>query len=114
MDKKIKKLWLKALRSGKYKQAMHTLKNNNNEYCCLGVLCDIYAKINKKKGFDKHNYFLDENAILPMKVIKWAGLSTEGYKYDCQNVRIGDNSLSNLNDKGKSFKYIANVIDKKL
>lgn len=40
MNKKIKKLWLKALRSGEYKQGKLALRIKN-KYCCLGVLCDI-------------------------------------------------------------------------
>jgi hypothetical protein len=55
MDEKLKAKWVKALRSGKYKQAKDYLKTeievfddesgetSRNEigYCCLGVLCEI-------------------------------------------------------------------------
>ena len=34
----IKEKWLTALRSGEYKQGKYYLKNDNNCYCCLGVL----------------------------------------------------------------------------
>lgn len=33
--------WLVALRSGKYKQGRASLRNINDEFCCLGVLCDV-------------------------------------------------------------------------
>ena len=33
--------WLKALRSGKYKQGTFALHRSNGTFCCLGVLCDI-------------------------------------------------------------------------
>ena len=33
--------WLEALRSGDYKQGQIYLRNKENEFCCLGVLCDI-------------------------------------------------------------------------
>lgn len=37
--------WIKALRSGEYKQAQNKLKNTQkNSFCCLGVLCDLAAK----------------------------------------------------------------------
>lgn len=51
MDKKLKKAWVKALRSGKYAQGCGSLKKNEDggtKYCCLGVLCDIKAKQTKK------------------------------------------------------------------
>lgn len=35
------KRWIKALRSGKYKQGKKALRTSNNEFCCLGVLCDV-------------------------------------------------------------------------
>lgn len=40
MDKAIKRKWVKALRSGKYKQAREALKRGDR-YCCLGVLCNV-------------------------------------------------------------------------
>lgn len=39
--------WIKALRSGKYKQGTGYLCKND-KYCCLGVLCEIA----KQKGID--------------------------------------------------------------
>ena len=35
------KRFVKALRSGKYKQTTGKLQNANS-YCCLGVACDLY------------------------------------------------------------------------
>lgn len=35
-----KKKWLKALRSGEYKQGKNYLRKGD-EFCCIGVLCDI-------------------------------------------------------------------------
>ena len=40
MKKEIKKKWVNALRSGKYKQAKGRLRYKDR-YCPLGVLCDI-------------------------------------------------------------------------
>ncbi len=33
--------WLAALRSGEYAQGRGRLKNNSDEFCCLGVACDV-------------------------------------------------------------------------
>ena len=76
MKKRIRELWIKALRSGKYKQTRHRLKKAG-KYCCLGVLCDLAAKegIGKWKG----NSFITADEIqegdCPIEVMEWAGLS---------------------------------------
>jgi hypothetical protein len=41
MDPKLKKEWIKQLRSGQYKQGRCRLRSPRNEFCCLGVLADI-------------------------------------------------------------------------
>lgn len=45
MNKQIKSKWLKALRSGKYKQIQGFLTDSTDDgekgYCCLGVLRDV-------------------------------------------------------------------------
>ena len=43
MKKRVKKLWVEALRSGGYKQGRKRLRYGDT-YCCLGVLCDLYRK----------------------------------------------------------------------
>lgn len=40
MDQKIKRRWVKALRSGKYQQGRNQLMRSTR-MCCMGVLCDI-------------------------------------------------------------------------
>jgi hypothetical protein len=41
MDQEIKKRWVEALRSGKYRQGRERLRSTDNDFCCLGVLCDV-------------------------------------------------------------------------
>lgn len=41
MDKKLAMKWVKALRSGKYKQGQVGRLKSESGYCCLGVLCEI-------------------------------------------------------------------------
>lgn len=48
MRPSIKKRWLAALRSGKYKKGTGSLKYND-KYCSLGVLCTIMKPSIKKK-----------------------------------------------------------------
>ena len=45
----VKRKWLAALRSGKYKQGDSLMYNkNDNSYCCLGVLCEIEGATTKQ------------------------------------------------------------------
>lgn len=48
MKKSIMTKWVKALRSGEYKQGFGYLCNEGN-HCCLGVLCEIAPKSLKVK-----------------------------------------------------------------
>ena len=49
----LKKAWVEALRSGKYKQGRLALYDKHNEsYCCLGVLCKVAGKM-ESLGKDK-------------------------------------------------------------
>lgn len=41
MKPELKTKWIRALRSGKYKQGRGRLRTQKSSMCCLGVLCDI-------------------------------------------------------------------------
>lgn len=146
MKKRVLTKWLKALRSGKYKQGRGTLcqidKNGNESFCCLGVLCDLYnkeQKRNKKRGLHVEittegsmvsilvpkaasiKSYDDCDGTLPNKVIKWAGFRE--YNSDGEFLYDGNGKtpveLINLNDgnsdlkvKRHSFAKIADIIEK--
>jgi len=116
MDKKIKKLWLEALRSGKYKQGRGQLKTDDNKFCCLGVLCDLHSKEFNREWKENDDY-LGCDLNLPIEVQKWAGLEENApIVKDSQNI---DQHLDGFNDgigsvKSRSFKQIANYIEKSL
>lgn len=117
MKQNIKKIWIEALRSGDYKQGTGALRiTSENEkgetiinHCCLGVLCNLHKKIMKKKGWDGYNY-LGEDCFIPESVKKWAGLESGNGAFEYKNGE--STSLVSLNDEGKSFKQIANIIEK--
>lgn len=92
MDQKIKKEWVKALRSGEYKQGRGRLKCGD-EYCCLGVLGRVIK--------------IDENdlcrGMLDVKEMCKIGLSAWDAGY-----------LAQANDEGRSFAKIADYIEETL
>jgi len=124
MNSQIKQKWIDALRSGKYHQGQSKLYSGDG-FCCLGVLCDIYAKEvgdiawvkkdpSKTVDDDKWDYwyFDDQSEVLPDCVCKWAEMDeddpvlTKGQYYLT--------SLAELNDKGATFEDLAEVIEEQL
>lgn len=104
MNKRIKKLWIEALKSGEYEQGYDRLLNPGEKYdkfCCLGVLVDIYALEHPEERI--WNVCQDEG-VLPNKVMKWANL-------DRKNPKVRYRPLAGINDSGiYTFKMIANLI----
>lgn len=111
MNAKVKTKWLKALRSGEYDQTTGKLLDRTSEgdkFCCLGVLCNLYAQEHPGTGFRANGqglyYFDDKNGTLPDRVKKWAG-SLKGLELEL--VRLND-------EHNFSFNQIANFIEEKL
>lgn len=105
MNPKIKKRWVDELRSGKYPQGKGQLKDGNGNYCCLGVLCEIHRE--ETGGEWKDDSYLNRNTVLHYSVVEWARLPDE-------NPKCGGSSLAFLNDNGKTFTEIADIIEKEL
>lgn len=111
MKERIKKLWVAALRSGKYKKGKRMLHPTKDRFCCLGVLTALYC--DEKVKLDKtRSRLLDKNVVLPETVQKWAGLKVS-------DPFVVDRTLSRHNDggytgnlRGQSFKTISNLIEK--
>ena len=107
MNKKIAKLWVEELRSGHWEQGKLFLEHTNT-YCVMGILANIAATY----GICSHSgngiaRFDGKSFIVPKSVIEWAEMKTElgqipGLKY----------SLAEMNDNGKSFKYLADIIER--
>ena len=125
MKKNIAKLWTSALRSGDYKQGYNSLhlinKHNEETFCCLGVLCDLYQKDRRKKkkkmlDVNKTAAFVVEynahGASLPSEVMRWAGIATALGDFGFNSSVGACTSLANLNDGlGYDFNYIAKFIE---
>jgi len=115
MNPQIKQKWVDALRSGEYQQTQRYLRTDNG-FCCLGVLCDLYAKENNVEWNlvnNGHNYeFQDKESYLPSSVRKWAGVKSHNADFIINETRT--ETLANLNDMGFAFNEIADVIEKQL
>ena len=120
MNTQIKQQWIQALKSSHYQQTTTYLRTEEG-YCCLGVLCDLYAKEHDdvewdKDGEDDDYEFLSEIQTLPIEVMKWAGLSDrDPYYVVPEDIETGKMNicLSAMNDNGTSFEKIAQVIEEK-
>lgn len=112
MDQRIKELWIEALTSGEYKQGRRLLHNIDNEFCCLGVLCDLHSKETGEKWmqpalFHDHtgHRYNGYSGILPDVVMEWAGLDSDIGEYEA-----GCGALTTDNDNGLTFAEIAETI----
>lgn len=100
MDQKLKRKWVAALRSGKYKQGKNRLKTKHG-FCCLGVLRDV--------DDPKCTRTTNEGLLAPMDAERF-GLTTGRMR-----------ALAGMNDgtgdydgARKSFKEIADYIARNL
>lgn len=102
-----RKKWVSALRSGNYQQGTEALRNGD-EYCCLGVACDISglgkwanSEYIVVQGRETYSHFTH----LPSSVKEWLGLLSANGAYR------SDFSLIMRNDDGDTFLEIADIIE---
>ena len=113
MNQEVKKIWVEALRSGKYQQGRGKLKRSDDlkpTYCCLGVLCEVA-------------YPNDANYHADLTVPTEETLKLAGLKYDGMDIKtfrklwmMNDGHDDNVHNDGKfyNFKEIANWIEENL
>ena len=99
MRAEVKKAWVDALRSGKYKQGRGALRSGGNEYGCLGVLIDVL-------GID---WYPPSNSVMD------DSYSIEGsFTYEHELRPLKSYTLIMMNDEDKmSFAEIADYIEEK-
>jgi hypothetical protein len=101
VKKDIAEKWVAALRSGEYKQCRHQLRTQVDEYCCLGVLCEV-LKIpvgTPSPGIPRTYVYDGEPCTLSKSIRDRVGL------VDC-------GTLMSMNDDGETFATIADYIEK--
>lgn len=110
MDKRVKDLWLAALRSGDYPKGENALRNTTG-FCCLGVLCDLHAKETGHtwEGCTLMSYY-GRTGLLPPVVMRWAGIPT--------SLSVGGRGveyiLADANDLNDTFDPVIEIIEKEL
>ncbi len=113
MKKSIKKAWVAALRSGEYKQGTGQLRNKRNEFCCLGVLCNLHAQAHPEiaaNQTDSTRYLY--SSTYPMKEVRdWAGVEATGGRVV---INGKTKTLEWHNDNGCTFAEIADAIEAQL
>lgn len=111
MKKSIMEKWVKALRSGEYKQGKDRLRSKDDKFCCLGVLCNLHAQEHPEIAKHETNplTYLNHAGLPSSEVLEWAGFR---YDNECGWISTIGTDLVTLNDTGKSFKQIANIIEK--
>ena len=127
MNPEVKQKWIDALRSGKYEQGSEKLRSVTG-YCCLGVLCDLYAQEHDTqwefRGNEETNlqpmdywYFDDQSEFTPDSVRDWAGLphGNPTVRVDIAETEDEDEwfyheQIADLNDSGYTFTELSKII----
>lgn len=109
MNKNLKAKWLKALRSGRYKQTQCALERRDENgkiigQCCLGVLCRVMKVKPVCSATNQFTYFDGNYGMLSDERLKKAGLTKDEARH-----------LAALNDgDDATFPDIANYIEQNL
>ena len=116
MKPEIKQKWIDALAT--YKQGRGYLRNQKYEFCCLGVLCDIYSKEVGVEWTPSDDYIEGAMEIEggltspPEEIMEWAGLS---FIPRVNIESLGMIPLTWVNDKlNYTFPQIAELIREQL
>jgi len=112
VNQEIKEKWIEALLSGNYKQGQNYLRDSGEQFCCLGVLCDLYVKEGHGQWEKEGHYWRlgGRNGFLSGPVMEWAGL-TSSCGWEIQEYENDeDKSLVQMNDSGRTFVEIAEKI----
>jgi hypothetical protein len=119
MNPELKAKWLEALRSGKYTQGRGRLKTNDNEYCCLGVLCDVSGKgfwdVFVERGQPGYTVQGQRLTMTASAVIDEGLPITQILKDGRTYPDSAETALVDMNDReGKSFEEIAKFVEEYL
>lgn len=104
MDAGLKVEWMKALRSGEYKQGRDCLLNDSGAYCCLGVAAVVAGyQINSQ-----HDRILRPDGSSSDLCSSYGTLEDFGLSGTARG------HLIQMNDSGKTFGDIADWVEANL
>lgn len=113
--------WVDALRSGRYQQGRGSLHGTPQEFCCLGVACDIYRQETGNGEWqspfefeEDDTYFMLDGQLYqslpPTKVDDYFGIDPIYHKPEFDLPKF-----ITMNDEDKlTFEQIADVIERTL
>lgn len=111
MNEEIRDEWVRRLEGGDYTQGRTALRIGD-EYCCLGVLCEMAVEAGVVRRVPNGNFFgytngeaRPEEYLLPLPVMLWAGLDTVN-----PWSQLLEEGLTAMNDSGVPFSEIAQII----
>lgn len=106
LDPKVKAKWVKALRSGKYKQTKYQLRHPDEGYCCLGVLCETAGATWEDESY----------AYIDGEQVSECGLLFQSFRKKLGLSKKAQSALIKKNDglRGKTFPEIADYIEERL
>lgn len=111
--------WVAALTSGKFRQGKNMLRTPRNNYCCLGVACEVYHQATGKGRWEKRDkdwYFVvgnaSESSAMPEAVMRWFGLPDNDPDLLQRGGEAFGKQASSLNDGGTRFPTIARAIER--
>lgn len=94
--------WTSALRSGLYQQTRNRLQDENG-YCCLGVACKIF--ISQEKQLLENDRIIGSLPFHQPATPQWIR-AVEAIVVSRLGITLGG-----LNDSGKSFEEIADILE---
>lgn len=102
LNPEFKTKWLAALRSGDFEQGRDFLAGYG-KFCCLGVGCVVLGI-----GPEGENGNLRTDQPAGFATLAWDGETTNDFEYEALSAQC---DLARMNDAGKTFLEIADIIE---
>lgn len=115
MKAKLKEKWLKALRSGDYHQGRTRLRDIHDQFCCLGVLCDMSSKGSWRR--DQHDTISYRFELKGTDNEPLTAMMGSLHQYALKEFGLSSSAeitLIRMNDHGESFEEIADWIEENI
>lgn len=108
--------WCQALESGQYQKGVGKLKDEDGNYCCLGVLCEI-LELESEPFYDEFLFHYgkeSDSEILPSSLARDLSINNCGGFRECVEYQgLSYISLTDLNDQSDiTFPEMAQIIRK--